>query len=115
MNGLREDVTSIDVPADEARPLAVSRLTVAIRREEETLRCRSAGARVTVTFALPAPVPENLAVRVFYEIPGGAGLHQIAGVPRLTHATEAPGGSSYHYRMSQWLAAFSAQPSVNRT
>ncbi len=115
MNELRGEGTSVDVPADEARPLVVNRLTVAIRREVETREGRSAGARVTVTFDLPVRVPEDRAVCVLYEIPGGVGPHRVAGVPRLTHTTEAPSGSSYHYRMSHWLAAFSAPPSVSCT
>ena len=115
MNELRSDDTNFDVPADDARPLAVNRLSVAIRREVETREGRSAGARVTVTFDLPVPVPEARVVCVLYEIPGGVGPNRVAGVPRLTHTTETAGGSFYHYRMSHWLAALSAQPSVSRT
>ena len=104
MDNVHAAPTSIDVTGAAIPRLCVNRMAVTLLREGNTLSGNRTGARVTVTFDLPAPVPRDCAVRIRYEIAECGEARDMVGVPQLTHTTVRSGDSSYHYRMSHWLA-----------
>ena len=106
-----DGVTSIEVSPDGI--LFMTQGSAGILPQERSLHHRHAtGARVTVEFSRPAPVPPNSPLRVYYDIAENGGLREIVGIPQLTHTTacQVSSGRLYHYRLSYWIAA----PSVMR-
>jgi hypothetical protein len=103
-----DGVTGIEVSPEEIPFIAKG--SAGIVPQDRLLHHRPAtGARVTVEFSRPAPVPPNSPLRVYYDIAENGGLREIVGIPQLTHTTARP-GRSYHCRLSYWIAA----PSVMR-
>ena len=64
------------------------------------------GERVTIAFALSAPVLGQGDVKVSYPLPDKGSRREIQGTPDYTHTTALPGGGwLHHYRLSHWNPA----------
>ena len=103
-----DGVTSIEVSPEAI--LFMTQGSAGILPQERLSHHRHAtGARVTVEFSRPAPVPPNSPLRVYYDIAENGGLREIVGIPQLTHTTacQVGPGRLYHYRLSYWIAASS--------
>jgi hypothetical protein len=106
-----DGVTSIEVSPEEIPFIAKGSAGI-VPQERLSHHRPATGARVTVEFFRPTPVPPNSSLRVYYDIAENGGLREIVGIPQLTHTTARQGrpGRSYRYRLSYWIAA----PSVMR-
>ena len=74
---------------------------------EEIGRARiPSGARVTVEFSVPAPIPTNCEVAVAYDLADDGRWRECRGIPAYTHCTldRSGSGTMHHYRLSQWIA-----------
>jgi hypothetical protein len=101
-----EGVTSIEVTPDGFPHFNINGYVSTTRRERSAERRNPTGARVKVEFFRRVPLPQNIDIRVQYDIAENGGLREILGIPQLTHTTVGEGGSaSYHYRLSHWIPA----------
>lgn len=107
MIDIADGITSIEVGPDEIPHLFENALGNSASQERPLAFRHATGARVTVKFSRPAPIPPNSEVRLYYDIAENGGLRLIVGVPLLTHTTVRQGrpGLAYRYRLSHWIAA----------
>ncbi|MEO8018052.1 MAG: hypothetical protein ABI769_09580 [Pseudomonadota bacterium] len=61
------------------------------------------GARVTLTFQLPAALPPRAVVCVRYDFAGNGDEREARGTPRASHTVVCGDRTVYHYRLSYWI------------
>jgi hypothetical protein len=64
----------------------------------------ASGARVTLRFQRPVPLPPRTAVNLRYDLAENGCEREVQGVPQMSHTVMEGGQVRYHYRLSYWLA-----------
>ncbi len=106
MIDITEGFTSIAVAPNEIQNAGALAWAGTLHRELASAHRPDTGARVTVEFVRPTPIPPDREVRVRYDIAENGELREFLGIPRLTHTTSPSGDSvRYHYRVSHWIPA----------
>lgn len=104
---VREGLKNVSVEAQEIPGLGAPGLAAALPGGTANGTRTCTGARVIVEFSLRTPIAPNCRVAVSYDLAGDGSWRECCGIPSHTHNTAAPGGLgvTYHYRLSQWIAA----------
>jgi hypothetical protein len=106
MIDITEGFTGIAVAPNEIQNAGAVAWAGMSHRERTSAHRADTGARVTLEFVRPTPIPTDHEVRVRYDIAENGELREFLGVPRLTHTTSPSGDCvRYHYRVSHWIPA----------
>jgi hypothetical protein len=109
-----DELTSIEAAPDAVPQLDGIQPTDWLPGYPATLKRESTGARVTIGFRRPAPLPPGCEVSLYYDMAGDGTHRQMHGTPQLTHTLARPGDSAwYHYRLSQWIPAQAVMHVIN--
>jgi hypothetical protein len=106
MIDITDGFTSIAVAPNEIQNAGAVAGAGTLHPERTSGQRPDTGARVTVEFVRPTPIPTDHEVRVRYDIAENGELREFLGVPRLTHTTSPSAACvRYHYRVSHWIPA----------